>query len=425
MSEALFEKIIGLVNKNFEWLVYVNGSLLALFLLVIIAVKLRDVSIPKLLHSTMRNVLFMAIVVGQIALVALFGYLYWENYQRPAPELQVIEDVSASTQWVKDDIKIYFIDGNTLRSITIDDRKSEDVFLGDDPIKEYHFSPDGRYLVILTQKDLFLLSRETKKSQRIDTLGHSAAEGEEEGQEVTRGSISDIRWAPDSQKFVYEIARWSKFAAQDSVYIYSLKDQKKKAVRSPARRISSLHWDRQSDNLYYLHHEARDTSLHSTAFEVKVFRIPLATLVPELVTRIPFEEASVPIENLNLRDIDLFLEGDKLSFGRPGGEDYLASEDGVSLGIDDEDYLYFVSSEWFRKRLYKIPREPRTTDVPRYQYRGGDLVIDHIRWIPGGRYVIMEHKYWGVLILEPSTGKTGLLIRAHGHTFGWYRELKA
>ena len=81
-----------------------------------------------------------------------------------------------------------------------------------------------------------------------------------------------------------------------------------------------------------------------------------------------------------------------------------------------------MNSKWFRKRLYKIPREPRDTDIPRYQYSGGDLVIDHIRWIPGGRYMIMEHRYWGVLILEPSSGRIGLLIRASGHTFGWYQR---
>lgn len=191
-------------------------------------------------------------------------------------------------------------------------------------------------------------------------------------------------------------------------------------IQSPTRHISSLYWDQQGNNLYYLHHEAKDTSLHVSAFEVKVFRIPLITLVPELVTQIPFEKASIPIDNLSIRGIDLFLEGDKFSFGRPGRESYLISEEGSSVGIDEDDYLYFISMKWFRKRLYRIPRQPDTDDS-RYQYKGGHLVVDHIRWIPGGRYVIMEHKQWGVLILEPSTRKAGLLIRARGHAFGWYQ----
>ncbi|MCK5178180.1 MAG: hypothetical protein KAR32_01515, partial [Candidatus Omnitrophica bacterium] len=205
-------------------------------------------------------------------------------------------------------------------------------------------------------------------------------------------------------------------------YLYDLQEKKKRMVKSPARRISSLYWDKQSDHLYYLYHEAKDPSRDVSAYEVTVFRIPLATLIPELIVRIPFKDASVPIENLNLRGIDLFLSGDKLSFGGQGRENDLVSEKGASLGIDKNDYLYFVSLKWFRKRLYKIPREPRAADIPRYQYKGGDLVIDHIRWVPGGRYVIMEHRYWGVLILEPSTGKIGILVHARGHTFGWHER---
>ncbi len=84
--------------------------------------------------------------------------------------------------------------------------------------------------------------------------------------------------------------------------------------------------------------------------------------------------------------------------------------------------MYTTKTRWFRKRLFRIPREINKEDMTRYHYKGGDLVIDHIRWIPGGRYVIMEHKYWGVLILEPSTGRIGSLIQAHGRAFGWYQR---
>jgi hypothetical protein len=62
--------------------------------------------------------------------------------------------------------------------------------------------------------------------------------------------------------------------------------------------------------------------------------------------------------------------------------------------------------------------------MARHQYKGGDLVVKQIRWIPGGRYVIMQHRYLGVLILEPATGKIGLLIEADGHTFGWHKDIR-
>ena len=95
------------------------------------------------------------------------------------------------------------------------------------------------------------------------------------------------------------------------------------------------------------------------------------------------------------------------------------------VGVDQEDYFYYVPLRWFRKRLFKIPREPLSTAIPRYQYKGGSLVISRIRWLPGGRYVMMDHKFWGTMILEPSTGKVGLLVQAQGHTFGWYQGRKS
>ncbi|MFH0984169.1 MAG: hypothetical protein V1882_01385, partial [Candidatus Omnitrophota bacterium] len=297
------------------------------------------------------------------------------------------------------------------------------VFSGSDPVKEYHFSPDGKCLVVVTQGGLFLVDRKTNQSERIDALQEMAsAQGQEQATEI-KGNIGGIRWAPDSRKFVYEMARWSKVSSQDNVYLYDLQGKKKRMIQSPTRRISSLYWDEKSENLYYLYHESKGPSKEMSDYEVAVFRIPVVDLTPELIVRIPVEDASVPVENLDLRGIDLFLDGDKLSFGVPGKENDLVSETGVKLGIDEKDYLYFVSSKWFRKRLYKIPREPRPDDIARYQYKGGDLVIGHIRWIPGGHYVIMEHRYWGVLILEPSTGRIGLLVRANGHTFGWFQKM--
>ena len=416
-------KIMEFLSNNFELFMYVSGSLAVLFLVLIVAVQWRFVSKRIFFRSTLRSILSVIIVAGQIISFVLLGCLYWKNYQAPAPELKISEDMSATTLWTNGDFRVYFIEDKTLRSIKINGTGIEDVFHADWPINEYRFSPDGKYLLVLTQKDLYLVDRQTKENRRIDSLEKSGLQQTKTESETDNGSINGVQWALDSQKFVYEIARWSKFASQDNVYVYSVSDQAKKSIKSPARRISLLYWGKQSENLYYLQHEAQDTSASPTAFEVKVFRIPVSTLVPEFVTEIPFEKSAIPLENLNVRDINLFLEGNKLAFSRSAKEDYGISSKGSSIDIDDDDYLYFVKGKWFRKRLFKIPRESQTSDLPRYQYKGGDLVIDQIRWIPGGRFVIMEHKYWGVLIFEPATGKIGLLIQANGHTFGWYQRV--
>lgn len=423
MENEWFDTTIGFLGNYFELFVYVNGCLLALFLTIHIALKLRDVDFKGFLYTAFRGTLYGIIVTGQVVFIILFGYLYWKNYHRPAPELQLSHNVLAVTQWVKSDLTVYFIDGHVLRSMKVNGRDAEDVFKADGPIKEYHFSPNGRYLLIATQYDLVLLERNTKERRRIDTLKPAAAGSEMEKGSI-KGAISGIQWSPDSQRFLYEVSRWSKFATQDHVYIYTLEGQTKRSIQSPTRRVSSLYWDKQGKNIYYLRHEAQDTSVHSSVFEVRVFRIPLTTLVPESVTQISYDKSSVPLENLTVRGIELFLEGHKLSFGHSARPNYLVSEKGPSVSIDEEDNLYFINSQWFRKRLFKIPREQNIGDMPRYQYKGGDPVLDQIRWIPGGRYVIMEHKYWGVLIMEPSSGKIGLLIKAHGHDFGWYQPIR-
>jgi hypothetical protein len=413
---------MGLLSNYFELFVYVDGCVLVLFLIGYAALKLRDVDFKKFLCAAFRGTLYGIIVIGQIIFLISFGYLYWKNYHRPAPELQLSHNVLAVTQWVKSDLTVYFIDGHLLKSIKVNGRDAEDVFRADDPVKEYHFSPDGRYLLIATQYDLALLRRDTKEQWRIDTVKPSSV-GREVEKEGVKGAISGIQWSPDSRKFLYEVSRWSRFATQDNVYIYTVEGREKKSIQSPARRVSSLYWDKQGETIYYLRHEARDTTVYSAAFEVNVFRIPLTTLVPEDVVQISYDKSSVPLENLMIRGIDLFLDAPRFSFGRSAKENHLVSEKGPSVSIDEQDNLYFINSRWFRKRLFKIPREQNIGDMPRYQYKGGGLVIDHIRWIPGGRYVIMEHKYWGVIILEPSSRKIGLLVKAHGHSFGWYQPV--
>jgi len=417
MVKTLFEKIIIYFGNHFEFFVYASGSLAALFFVTFIAVKLSDDKARKIFHSSFRKLLCAIIIGGQVVFFVLLISLYWKNYQRPAPKLDIAENIIGTTHWVKGGLRVYFIDSDILRSVKINGQDKEDVFQASEPIKEYYFSPDGAYLLILTQNDLFLFDRDTKKDRHIDSLKKAGTQEDQEEKESVGGSIGGVQWAPDSQRFIYEIARWSKYATQDNVYIYTIKDQSKRSIKSPTRRISSIYWGRNDGNLYFLRHKAQDPSVHSSAFEVRVFRVSLATLTPEFVTQIPFDDFSVPIENLNFRGIEFFFGGAKLSFGRSIREDQKVSEKGSLIGIDEEDYLYFVKGKWFRKRLLRIPREINVkSTLPR---------VDHIRWIPGGRYVIMEHKYWGVLILEPSTGKIGLLIQANGRAFGWYQRDRA
>ncbi len=418
MDENRFNDIVQRLSNHFELFFSVVVVMTIFFVVLFLSLKLKEISLKDIFRSAIRYILFMTIVVGQITLISIVGYLFWLNYQKPALRFQFPEDILSNTHWVKDNLRIYFIDGRHLRSIRVNGRDQRDVLTADEFIKEYHFSPDGKHLLVVAGQKLYSVDLENWRSVLIDSVGGLESSGD------LKGVLSGIRWAPDSRHFCYEIARWSRYSSQDRLYVYDIENGEKRAIQSPARRISSLYWDRSSGNLYYLRHEAKDTSVHTYAFDVHVFRIPLATLVPESVAEIPSERSSVPIENLNIRGIDLFLDADQLSFTQAPIPQSLVSEKGSALGIDEDDNLYFVAQNWFRKRLCKIPREPVLSDMSRYQYKGGDLVVKQIRWIPGGRYVIMQHRYLGVLILEPVTGKIGLLIEADGHTFGWYKDIR-
>ncbi len=418
LTEDQFNEVVQYLSNHFELFFSVAIAVNVLFLLGVISLKLREVPLGEIFDSVLERLLVSGVLAGLVAMYFMLGYIFWYNYHHPAPIVQFPGDIEPHTHWVRDNLRIYFIDGNKFLTVRVNGRDKEELFHADDSIKEYHLSPKGKHILVSTLKELHLIDLGTGRSTLIDSL-----EGEDSPEEI-KGAISGVRWAPDGQKFCYDVARWSRYSSQDRLYIYDLSGEKKMMIQTPTRRISSVYWDKDSQNLYYLRHEAKDTSVHAYSFDVRVFRIPLATLQPEFVIGIPHDQSGIPIENLSIRGIDLSLEGDALSFNPSIPREFLVSQKGQSLGIDADGYLYFVPNRWFRKRLFKIPREPDISQMPRHQYKGGDFVIGQIRWIPGSRYVIMQHRYLGVLILEPATRNVGLLVEANGHTLGWYENVR-
>ena len=414
--------IVNFLSNHFELILYLNFALLIFLIALMGIVYFSDPSFRKQLYARLSPIILITIIVTEIAMFSLSGYVYWKNYKTNAEIIRFPENVLLNTSWVKQDFTVYFITGTELRSIKINGEDEEKIFQAAAPIREYYFSPNGKYLLIVSQRDLFLLDRKSKESELIDTLGPGL-----EGDQIN-GVITGIHWAPNSQKFCYEVSRWSRYATQDHLFIYSLKEKEKRIMENPPRMVSSVYWDEKAENLYYVQYEAQDISMYTYPFNAKVFRVlvekegKLLVGLPELVMQIPLKKASLPLANLKRRDINLFLEGDKLAFGRKGAENLLVSENGSTIGIDSEDYLYFIRWKWFRKRLFKVPREPIQSDISRYAYKGGELVVSNIRWIPSGRYVIMAHRDYGSLILEPLSGKVGHLFAIKGKTFGWYTK---
>jgi len=334
--------------------------------------------------------------------------------------LDFTTEILATTDWVREDLTIYFISDKKLVSIRADGSDKKVVFSAPTPIREYHFSEDGASLLIVTQDALYQHFIKEQKDVLIDTLGLSS----ENIKKGFKGVIDGVQWAQDSKKFCYQIARWSKLSSQERWYIYDVAAKSKEEIRGLSGRVTSLTWDKQGENLYYLLPGLTGMA-YVDPYIINVHRLSLKTFQSEFVMKIPSEEFVLPLDQLKEKGIDLYGEGKRLSFGRAGEKGSLQdSPQGYRIGIDKFDHLYYIKFFWWRKRLYKIPRVPTISDVPRYQYRGGELAIKHLRWLPSGRYVIMGHYFFGILILEPASAKIGILDNERGCTFGWYTPLK-
>jgi len=127
------------------------------------------------------------------------------------------------------------------------------------------------------------------------------------------------------------------------------------------------------------------------------------------------------LEYLSLRGVDLFLPMAHLSFVREAQEKYAdVSAGGKRIEIDQDDDLWYSPHRWWHKRLYTIPHVAEDDAGGKHSPGAKRLAVNELRWLPSEKYVIMKHHFFGILILEPSTGKIGILDNQRGGLFGWY-----
>ena len=423
MFERVLKTVLIFFSNHFEIIFLLWVTSLVFFLVILLAVKMQEKSLRKVLSREINQFLFGLVVAGQIILLGMTGYVYWLNYAAAPPEFRIPEDVLPTTQWVRQDLDIYFIDGQRLYAVDLQGRHKRLLIEAEEPLLEYAFSPDGRYVSALTRHNLYVWDSKNAAARWVD--GVSPPKGTE-----AKAVMGRPRWAPNSRYLVYQVAKWSAYSSQETWKLYDVVTGKKVPLNTPTRKLSSLYWDKSAKNLYYIDQRLTDDQ-YAYDYEVRVFRIDVDQVfasakkgkryAPELVASIPYDRKDLPVDNLRLRGIELFLEGDRLVFDKASQHAALVSDKETRLGIDKDDYLYFIPNTWFRKRLFKVAREPVLTDNPyQHQYKGGPRIIQGIRWLPGGRYVFMEHRYFGPMILDPLTGKVGMLVPAGGEIFGWY-----
>ena len=411
---SLLAIIYNFLSNHFELLLAVNFFGLIGLLVIFIAARLRYYFLGKILNSS----LFYVLLVLQILLVSSTLYVVVKNW-RPKPALDFTAQIVATTRWVQEDLEIFFIDENRLVSIQADGQNRRTVFEAPGRIKQYMFSPDGQWLLITTAQELFLFNCHTSQARLIDSLRLS----ENEGETQIKGSINKMVWARSADRFCYRLSQWTGFATMEKWFVYDLDRHQKRPIQLAGRQISELIWGVDGKTLYFPRYteltEAKTEDQKSCKWVVYI--IPYASLRPARFLTLYTSEPELPMRELHQEGVRLYLPQKQYAFGHDVPKRKTAhSAWGAEIGIDESDTLYYVSSLWWPKRLFKVPRVEDIDNIKRYQYRGGILTINDLRFLPSGRYVIMEHYFWGILIMDPRSGRVGILDNQHGNTFGWF-----
>jgi len=307
------------------------------------------------------------------------------------------------TRWVQSQFPLYFVLGTTLGKINLDGSDLKFLYEGDSPIQQFTFSPNGQHLLMVSRFDLLLYDQKKHRLSRIDSLGKQVKENK------VKGGFRMVQWAADSRKIFYELHRWSPFSSQDLFYVYSLKDQKKTLTKMPVFTVSSVFWDKKGESLYCYAAQLVKPDSRERRYKIRIYQIPLADFKPRLLTSFLSKTDILNESDLRVFGLDPYLRQSRVNSQRVGQQNLLwISEKKRRLGLDEKDYLYWADLKGKPIRLFRIRKKP--------------LPLVHLKWVPGGRYAVMTHKDYGILVLEPRSGKLGKLME--GQAFGWYEKGK-
>ncbi|MBP9855555.1 MAG: hypothetical protein KBD53_11870 [Candidatus Omnitrophica bacterium] len=346
---------------------------------------------------------------------ALTVAIYWANNKVPFVDFDMYEKMSKNTDWVKEELDLYLVNENILVSMDLNGKDQTKVFQVEEEIRDFQFSPDGKYILISTYTGIYVYDRANKSHWLVDSVSLTP------DLDDVKGTISGISWSPTSKYFSYEKSRWSNFGSQSSVYVYQIDSPEKRPIKSPTMELSSLHWDSTGENLYFLKHGSNELDENKIIYKIQLYRIALSDLNVQLVTDISMDENKFPTPHLEMLGIHLYQPYKSLSYARIRDYEELVSKKGDVIGIDEYNFLYY-KDKWFRKRLFKVKREVDNTKLPTYLNTQGEPVLQQIRWTPSGKYVVMDHPYWGILILDPKHRKIGQLYPFEVSAYGWYSK---
>ena len=407
----LIQKSIDLLSEYFELIITLQIIFVAFFGITFIGVWLSGISIRRIFPMVVRGSLLGFLIISQIFIAGLLGYIYWFNYHHPRQELTYVDEIQGQPYWIKDDMTIFFTHADTFASVNINGEQYTSIYTAPGIIKSYHLSPDGQHAVIATFQELVLVRLSDQSFTIVEEIDKTSGD--------IKGVLMGVRWAKDSGQFIYSKSLRSPYGQKVSHIVYRPADESKQTVRGLVAKNAPFYWDTDSAHIFYFRFTSDGIAPDGFAYDCLTSRIPLKTMASEFFAKFPTQTTDIPFDEMRWRDVELFAGADQLSFGRRSFYGVWPNEKGQYIGIDEEDYLYLVKKKWFKKRLFKVTRQIEEGDAKSPSYKEGSLTLENIRWLPGGRYVIMEDKTMGGVILDTANGRMGQLAGFKAKNFGW------
>ena len=412
---ALVHQIIRFCSDQFTLLLLLGGSFLLLFLTILIFVRLSDFEIRKRLNVYIQNFLFFVVLTGQI----IFIVMLVQRHENVAASRTSENDahLQRKQDFVKQDLDVFFIDGNALKSINIKTRQETHIFYSDQAVREYHFSQDGTKLAVVTENRLHVVDLSTLDHKQIE----SALDGQMTGSSI-KGSINHFRWAPDGRKLCYEINRWTEFSSKSDLVFYDVESGLKKSIPSPLKKLSALYWDETGKNIYYGIFTSNRLLQAYRPFDIQIYRIDTDTLSSQYVLTLAYQDTTFPVDELAAEhDIKLYTHGEQLSFG--SGKTSRNDTDKMDgrLGVDDGD-LYVTSRDLIKRALLDDSQENAAPNNLLFKEAKGESVLGDILWLPQKQYALLADKQRGLVIIEPRMSNVALLADVRAEGVGWYRQ---
>lgn len=344
------------------------------------------------------EILSRVVLIGILFMIFMTISIFWTEYQR-SRQTNLRQRVSPDTHWVMQKFSVYFILGNKFGRINIDGSDLRYLYKASFLIQEFIFSPDGKFIVLVSSGDILLYDVVNDQINLIQSLGSLIKEN------AANGLIRGIQWSPDSKKFCYEVYRWSDVASQDHFYIYYVDSGKNSLLRMPPWPLRGVVWDRDTQFLFGYKTHRRELSV-SPDFLGEIYALSLGDSPAKLVRVI-----KTPNENLTFADfqsagINPFVNQNFSN--RVGQRNVLwkSPHGNESLGLDKNRFLYFQDALGKRKQLFSFKQD--------------EMSVRHLRWVPENKYVMLTHSSLGILVLDPNSGRIGQLVSAQA--FGWYED---